>query len=366
MIGARLCVAVALLGFASSVGTPGTARAQSNSTVAAEQSCIEASQQGNNAAAVTACAQVMAVDPNNTIAAPVLCGAYTALANYNAAVTSCTQALKLNPEAEGAYVDRCNAYSNLGNFSGALADCQQAIALNPKDATPYVNLGNTYVKQNNYAGGVAEYNQAIAIDPNSAMALADRGLANAALGNKAAALADFQAALKIDPSSPPALAGMKLLGVAPGTGSAAASVPAPAPASGSDISVCNGFSVRIYVALAFPTTQGNFTAAGWWSVDPNQCTAPDFAFQGATLYYAADSDNFSQGGKTVQEHWGGTTNLYVSSLKFNYTNAQTDRSGAHGEMFSSVQLKPQLQTVPVTITFRFVPGNTDIDIEAKK
>jgi tetratricopeptide (TPR) repeat protein len=363
MIGARLCIAVALLGFASWVGTPGTARAQSNSTVAAEQSCIEAAQQGNNAAAVSACTQVLAADPKNTIAAPVLCGAYAELGNYNAAVTSCTQALTLNPQAEIAYLDRCNAYINLGNLSSALADCQQAIALNPKDANPYVNLGNIYLKQNNYAGSVAEYNQAIAIDPTSATAIANRGLANGALGNKAAALADFQAALKIDPSSQPALAGMKLLGVAPGSGSAAAS--APVPASGSEISVCNGFSVRIYVALAFPI-QGNFTAAGWWSVDPNQCTAPDFAFQGATLYYAADSDNFSQGGKTGQDHWGGTTNLFVSSLKFNYADAQTDRSGAHGEMFSSVQLSPQLQNTPVTITFHFVPGNTNVDIEAKK
>jgi hypothetical protein len=35
-------------------------------------------------------------------------------------------------------------------------------------------------------------------------------------------------------------------------------------------------------------------------------------------------------------------------------------------MFSSVQLSPQLQNTPVTITFHFVPGNTNVDIEAKK
>ena len=38
--------------------------------------------------------------------------------------------------------------------------------------------------------------------------------------------------------------------------------------SGSNISICNDFSTRIYVALA-SQNQGGFNAAGWWSIEPN-------------------------------------------------------------------------------------------------
>jgi uncharacterized membrane protein len=135
-------------------------------------------------------------------------------------------------------------------------------------------------------------------------------------------------------------------------------------APGSEISICNGFAVRIYVALAFQD-QGNFTAAGWWSVDPNKCEPADFSFQGATLYYAADSDQYKQGSGMAQEHWGNKTNLYVSTQKFNFDNAESNRSNTKGEMFSSIELTAQQQTTPVTITFHFVPGNTTTSVAIK-
>jgi hypothetical protein len=68
----------------------------------------------------------------------------------------------------------------------------------------------------------------------------------------------------------------------------------------------------------------------------------------------------------LHDHWGGTSSLYVADQAFNYTNAQSNRSGAHAEMFSTVQLSPQQQSTPIVITFHFVPGNTNIDIEPKK
>jgi len=127
-------------------------------------------------------------------------------------------------------------------------------------------------------------------------------------------------------------------------------------ASGSNISICNGYSTRISVALA-SQNQGNFNAAGWWSVDPNTCEPADFSLQGAALYYAADADQY---------HWGNKVNLYVSVQKFNYDNAQLNRNGTHGEMFSLLELTAQQQNSPVTITLHFVPGNTTTDITVKK
>lgn len=349
----RLCIAVVLLGYVSWVEAIDAAAAQSNSTIAAEQSCVNAAKKGDNAAAASACTQALTLDPNNAMVALVLCEAHTGQANYNAAVASCTQAIALNTKAEDGYLDRCDANLNLGNLANAASDCTQAINLNPKDVKVYIDLGTIYMKQDNFAGAITEYDQAIALAPNSAMAIADRGLANVSLGNKAAALADFQNALKIDPSNQSAQKGMTLIGTAAPSG------------AGSEISICNDFSTRIYVAFAFEN-QGNFSAAGWWSVDPNKCAPADFSFQGATLYYTADSDEFKQGSGTAHEHWGDKTNLYVSGQKFNFDNAETSRSGTQGEMFSSIELTAQQQAAPVVITFNFAANNMTINVAIKK
>jgi len=136
--------------------------------------------------------------------------------------------------------------------------------------------------------------------------------------------------------------------------------------SGSNISICNDFSTRIYVALA-SQNQGSFNAAGWWSIEPNTCEPADFSFQGlATIYYAADSDQIKQGNSTEHEHWGNETNLYVSDHKFNFENAQLNRSGAHSEMFGSAKLITQPQMIVETITFHFLPGNTITNVTTKK
>jgi len=134
---------------------------------------------------------------------------------------------------------------------------------------------------------------------------------------------------------------------------------------GSDIFICSDFAARIYVALAFQD-QGSFTAAGWWTVDPNKCVPADFPFKGALLYYTGDSDQYTQSsGTTSQEHWGNKTNLFVSSKKFNFDHAEQSRSDTAGELFSWVQLTEQQQTTPVTITFHFAPGGTQINVVIK-
>ena len=136
-------------------------------------------------------------------------------------------------------------------------------------------------------------------------------------------------------------------------------------ARGSQISICNDFAARIYVALAFQD-QGRFTAAGWWAVDPNKCEPADFSFAGAALYYAADSDQYRQGsGSTAQDHWGNQTNLYVRSKKFNLDDAQLLRGNTLSEKFSYVQLPEQQEASRVVITFHFVPGQTRINVATR-
>jgi tetratricopeptide (TPR) repeat protein len=345
--------------------TTEVASAQSSSAIAAEQSCVNAVKQSNSAA-VSACTQALALVPDNAMVALVLCAAYAGVGNNDAAVTSCTRAIALNAEAEIAYVDRCNAYWMLGDFANAVSDCTQAIKLDPNDERPHVDLGNVYLKQQNYAAALAEYNRAILLAPNSAVAIANRGLTNVVLGNKAAALADFQNALKIDPSNSSAQKGMALIGqsIPEAKTTPTTTIPTAAPsASGNDVSICNGFSVSIHAALAYES-QGHFIAAGWWNVDPNQCQSANFPFQGATLYYAADSDSYKNGSQPMIEHWGGGTSLYVSDTKFNFDDAKQNRSGTRVEQFNALTLLPDQPASQVTLTF--APNHTTgEDVKAK-
>jgi uncharacterized membrane protein len=132
----------------------------------------------------------------------------------------------------------------------------------------------------------------------------------------------------------------------------------------SEISLCNDFHAKIFVALAY-LDQGTFTARGWWSVDPHRCEPADFLFPGSTVYYAADSEDYKQDGKTMTDHWGNKTQLFVSNNKFKFDRAENSRDGASGEMFSLVELTEKQQLRPVKMTFHFTSGSTTIDTDFK-
>jgi uncharacterized membrane protein len=133
-------------------------------------------------------------------------------------------------------------------------------------------------------------------------------------------------------------------------------------AAWADITVCNDFRAPIHVAFAYQN-QGNFTAAGWWSVEPNACEAVDFAFQGSTLYYAADSDEYKDGRFTKRDHWGNKVKLFVNKKNFNSDNAGDSRHGAKAEMFSLAEIAQVVPGKPPKITFHFTPGNTSITVK---
>jgi uncharacterized membrane protein len=131
-----------------------------------------------------------------------------------------------------------------------------------------------------------------------------------------------------------------------------------------EISICNDFHSKVFVALAY-LDQGTFTARGWWSVDPHRCEPADFLFPGSTIYYTADSDDYKQDGMTMTDHWGNKTQLFVSNKKFNFDHAKNPRDGASGESFSLIELSEKQQLKPVKITFHFTSGSTTTDIDMK-
>lgn len=136
-------------------------------------------------------------------------------------------------------------------------------------------------------------------------------------------------------------------------------------AAQADIIVCNDFRARIHVAFAYQD-QRNFPAAGWWSVGPNSCQTIDFSFQGSTLYYAADSDDYKDGRATNHDHWGNKVKLFVAERKFDFDNADSPRRGTVAKMFSSYDIPPQFSGKPVTITFHFVSGSTTINAKTSE
>jgi len=139
---------------------------------------------------------------------------------------------------------------------------------------------------------------------------------------------------------------------------------APMSAAYADIVVCNDFRVRVRVALAFEGPSG-IASAGWWSVEPNACKDIDFAFPGASFYYAADSDSYKEGGSSMRDHWGNKKELFVPTKDFKTDDAGRKRRDAKPVKFSEVRLSELQQSKPVVITLRFSSGTTTTQIKIK-
>jgi uncharacterized membrane protein len=135
-------------------------------------------------------------------------------------------------------------------------------------------------------------------------------------------------------------------------------------AKAANIVVCNDIRAPIHVAFAYQA-QGGFTAAGWWNVEPNECQPVDFVFEGATLYYAANSDGYRDGRMTSRDHWGNKEELFVTRAKFDFDNAERSRRSTRPEMFSSYEIPQGFAGKPATVTLHFVHGSTSITIKGK-
>jgi uncharacterized membrane protein len=132
-----------------------------------------------------------------------------------------------------------------------------------------------------------------------------------------------------------------------------------------DIMVCNDIGAPIHVAFA-NRVQDSFSASGWWSVGPNDCIPVDFQFQGTTLYYSADSDDYRDGRATSRDHWGNKVRLFVTRTKFDFDNADRSRRGTRAEMFSSYDVPQSYSEKSAVITFRFIHGSTTISAKTGK
>jgi uncharacterized membrane protein len=134
-------------------------------------------------------------------------------------------------------------------------------------------------------------------------------------------------------------------------------------AARAEIIVCNDFRAPVYVALAAEDGRA-VNAAGWWSVNPNECTSADFPLQGTSLYYTADSAPYRAGGATNKDHWGNRRPLFVPKQRFEIGDAQPQRPGARLTMFGEAVVAEQLRGKPLSITVRFSAGNTTVSMKS--
>jgi len=95
-----------------------------------------------------------------------------------------------------------------------------------------------------------------------------------------------------------------------------------------DIVFCNQFPHLVYVAVAYPQTDGSdsWISRGWLNVATGDCSEFDTALHVKTLYYRAESVSYREGGHSVRTIWGGRGDgsfAIWENDNFNYWNAQT-------------------------------------------
>ena len=110
-------------------------------------------------------------------------------------------------------------------------------------------------------------------------------------------------------------------------GAAAAALLLAASRAEADIVFCNKFPHLVYVAVAYPQTDGSnsWVSRGWLNIVTGDCAEFDTALQVKALYYRAESAAYRDDGRTVNTVWGGAGDgkfAILENSNFNFWNAQ--------------------------------------------
>lgn len=148
---------------------------------------------------------------------------------------------------------------------------------------------------------------------------------------------------------------MVLLRSALGAMLAALSVALAAPAAFAgegEITFCNEFPHKVYVAIAYLQTDvNNYLSRGWLNVDTGKCYVFDTAIRVPTFYYHAESESYKDGKDKVKMKWGKGKQFAVRDGHFQSYNAEKKFSGMYFAEFSQ---GPQSGGAPITTTVTFL------------
>jgi tetratricopeptide (TPR) repeat protein len=114
------------------------------------------------------------------------------------AIADFDRAIALDPNFVRAYAYRGAAHSRIGRNDLALADYNAEIRLMPESARAYKDRGGVLVRMGRYDSAIKDLDEAIRLDPKRATSYQNRGAAHNALGHFERAIEDLDKAIELD------------------------------------------------------------------------------------------------------------------------------------------------------------------------
>jgi uncharacterized membrane protein len=104
---------------------------------------------------------------------------------------------------------------------------------------------------------------------------------------------------------------------------------APSARAGSgEISFCNEFPHKLYIAIAYLQTDVNDDLSrGWLEIETGKCYVFDTAIRVASFYFRAESETYRDGKHKVKMEWGTDKKFAVRDANFQSYNAEKAYSG---------------------------------------
>jgi uncharacterized membrane protein len=119
-----------------------------------------------------------------------------------------------------------------------------------------------------------------------------------------------------------------------------------------EISFCNEFPHKVYVAIAYLQTDvNNYLSRGWLNIETGKCYVFDTALRLSTFYYYAESEPYKDGKKKVKTSWGKGKQFAVRDAHFQSYNAEQKYSGMYFVEFSQ---GPEASGGALTTTITFL------------
>ena len=131
-----------------------------------------------------------------------------------------------------------------------------------------------------------------------------------------------------------------------------------ARAGNGDVSFCNEFPHKLYIAIAYLETDvNNYLSRGWLEVETGKCYIFDTAIRVPTFYYRAESETYRDGKHKVKMEWGNDKQFAVRDANFQSYNAEKAYSGMRLAGFSKAPDSEGGSPITAIVTFTETGGS---------
>jgi uncharacterized membrane protein len=131
-----------------------------------------------------------------------------------------------------------------------------------------------------------------------------------------------------------------------------------ARAGNGDVSFCNEFPHKLYIAIAYLETDvSNYLSRGWLEVETGKCYIFDTAIRVPSFYYRAESETYRDGKHRVKMEWGNDKQFAVRDVNFQSYNAEKAYSGMRLAGFSKAPDSEDGSPITAIVTFTETGGS---------